>query len=59
MGWPLTTGGNTYSCNSLDDSGNCDLTAACRNGEYNTIVINGPETIVKEFRLICEDCNFT
>lgn len=57
MGWPLFFQGNQYYCSkeNTDGSGECILKKACKSGE--SIDIQGRETLIKEFDLICEKTN--
>lgn len=53
MGWPLFFQGNRYRCSdkyTLED-GECNLKLACK--AKDTILIEGRETLVKDFGLIC------
>lgn len=54
MGWPLFFQGNKFYCSkeNSDGDGECILKAACRNKE--DIRIEGRDTLIKEFNLICE-----
>lgn len=56
MGWPLYFEGNDFMCK--DEFGyykTCDLKVACKEGRSDEIIIIGKNTLVKDFRLICEN----